>query len=377
MSFELNVSDPFTHRFQILALKTVGMKKNLRALTFVLTAALLSASLFTPVLAQTAIPPTTPPTTPEAPSSTMSEALEGLKEYKCAADVLVGVEYGADFVDITFKEENFTLEQKESASGLQYKNTEEKLVWFTKDAKGDEGYLEKDGAKVADACTVVLEAAMETPTVPVPSDTSSTTPPADTSMTPPATPPAITPPVTPPAEPTPPVVTPPVEPTPPVTSSTEPAVPVTPPADPAAPVTPPAEPAAPVTPPVPDAAPVDLSALEGTVWSLYYLTADGKTQSVPATARPTLGFAGGKLKANTGCNDASGDLTAQGTEVEVGALVSTEKACTDPAAQQLETDLLAALEGMHTPTVRDYTGGLATLTLRKEDGTFLVLVKNK
>ena len=359
MSFEPNVSDPFTHRFQILALKTVGMKKNLRALTFVLTAALLSASLFTPVLAQTATPPppTTPtdpatspttPATPEALSSTMSEALEGLKEYKCADDVLVGVEYGADFVDITFKEENFTLEQKESASGLQYENTEEKLVWFTKDAKGEAGYLEKDGAKVADACTVVLEAAMETLTVPVPSDTSSTTPPADTSTTLPATPPV---------EPTPLATTPPPEPTPPVT--------------------PPAEPAAPALITVPDAAPVDLSALEGTVWNLYYLTSEGKTQTVPAAARPTLGFVSGKLNANTGCNNASGNLTVQGSEVEVGALISTKKACTDPAAQQLETDLLAALEGMHTPTVRDYTGGLATLTLRKEDGTFLVLVKNK
>ncbi len=168
-----------------------------------------------------------------------------------------------------------------------------------------------------------------TPTIPVPTD---------------ATPPATTPPAT------------------------------TPPADPAAPATPPET--TPATP-TPDAAPLDLSTLEGTTWSLYYLTAAGKTQAVSATERPTLSFAWGKLSANTGCNMASSDLTAEGARVMVGTVTSTKKACTDPAAQQLETDLLTALEGTHTPTVRDYTGGLATVTLRKDDGTFLALVKNR
>jgi|GEM_PF-4282928 len=154
-------------------------------------------------------------------------------------------------------------------------------------------------------------------------------------------------------------------------------MPATPPADPATPV--PAEPTPAATPAAPaaDTTPLDLSTLEGTTWSLYYLTAAGKTQAVAGTERPSLSFAGGKLNANTGCNQANSTLSAEGARVTVGALVSTKKACADPAAQQLETDLLAALEGTHTPTVRDYSGGLATLTLRKDDGTFLVLVKNR
>ena len=406
------------------------MKKNLRTSALVLTTALLSSALLGPVLAQTATPPATPPvapvtppatppttppadpatpatpatrTTPAAATDPSSAVLEGLREYKCADDLTVSVQYGPDFVDLTFKDETFTLEQKTSASGLQYVNTDEKLTWYS---KGDEGYLEKDGKKIADACKVVPEdattttttmsntattpPAATTPSVPVPADATPppTTPPATTPpvTTPPADPATPTAPVTPPAGPANPVTPPadlatPVTPAAPVTPPADPATPVTPPADLATPVTPPAAPATPATPtatpatPAPDAAPLDLSTLEGTTWSLYYLTAAGKTQAVAGTERPTLSIAGGKLNANTGCNEASSTLTAEGARVTVGALTSTKKACTDPAAQQLETDLLVALEGTHTPTVRDYTGGLATLTLRKDDGTFLVLVK--
>ncbi len=130
------------------------MKKNLRPSTLILTTALLSSALFGTGQAQTATPPTTPPTDPAAPvapatpATPSSTAPEGLREYKCAGDLAVSVQYGPDFVDLTFQDLTYTLEQKPAASGLQYVNTDEKLTWYS---SGDEGYLEKDGKKIADA----------------------------------------------------------------------------------------------------------------------------------------------------------------------------------------------------------------------------------
>ncbi len=85
--------------------------------------------------------------------------------------------------------------------------------------------------------------------------------------------------------------------------------------------------------------------LAGTAWQLAEL--NGRAP-VPATndAVPTLTFAAGEPRAsgNGGCNQFSGPYTQAGASLRFGPLVSTRRACVDPAANSQETAYLRALE---------------------------------
>jgi len=75
--------------------------------------------------------------------------------------------------------------------------------------------------------------------------------------------------------------------------------------------------------------------LDGTSW---VLAAYRKTAPIPGT-EITAAFRGGQVTGNAGCNSYFGSYEAQGGEISVGAVGSTEMACMDPEGvmeQELE-----------------------------------------
>ncbi len=85
--------------------------------------------------------------------------------------------------------------------------------------------------------------------------------------------------------------------------------------------------------------------LAGTSWQLTELNGRAPVQ-VPGGA-PTLEFAAGgegRASGNGGCNQFNGPYTQDGTSLRFGGLVSTRRACADPAATNQETEYLRALQ---------------------------------
>ena len=84
--------------------------------------------------------------------------------------------------------------------------------------------------------------------------------------------------------------------------------------------------------------------LGGTSWRLTELY--GRSPVLVPGGAPTLDFDAGEPRAsgNGGCNQFSGPFTQNGTSLRFGALVSTRRACADPAATSQEAAYLRALQ---------------------------------
>jgi heat shock protein HslJ len=103
--------------------------------------------------------------------------------------------------------------------------------------------------------------------------------------------------------------------------------------------------------------------LEGTSWRLLgYLSPTGTHFTVPAAVTPGATFSNGQFQGQTGCNDANGPYTLNGTAIKIGPISSTKKACQEPMAG-VEVAYLAALEVVDTATGND-----TTLLLKQSDG---------
>jgi heat shock protein HslJ len=88
--------------------------------------------------------------------------------------------------------------------------------------------------------------------------------------------------------------------------------------------------------------------LSGTSWQLVEL--DG--EAALADALPMLAFDDqGAVTGSTGCNTFNGQMTIDGSDVAFGPLVTTRKACLDPAANRQEQAFLAAMEGVTSYTI--------------------------
>ena len=101
--------------------------------------------------------------------------------------------------------------------------------------------------------------------------------------------------------------------------------------------------------------PVAAPTLAGTEWQLVAI--DGRQP--PAGSRLTLELAADRVTGNGGCNEFGGAYTfdpATGT-LAIGDLVSTKRACVEPALNDLEQAYLTALDGA-TSVALDSTGRL-------------------
>lgn len=83
--------------------------------------------------------------------------------------------------------------------------------------------------------------------------------------------------------------------------------------------------------------------LTGREWMLA--SVDGFPTIPSGAATPTLTFGtDGRLTGNTGCNSASAAYTATGDQLSIDALITTRRACVDPAGNQLESAYVRAVE---------------------------------
>ena len=70
--------------------------------------------------------------------------------------------------------------------------------------------------------------------------------------------------------------------------------------------------------------------LEGTTWNLESIVTGDAVSSLPASAgTPTLRFEGGQLALDTGCNTGSGGYTVADTDITIGPIALTRRACLD------------------------------------------------
>ena len=103
--------------------------------------------------------------------------------------------------------------------------------------------------------------------------------------------------------------------------------------------------------------------LNGTSWRLIsYLSPTGTNFTVPAAVTPSATFKDGQFQANTGCNQASGPYTQDGTSIAIGPVTTTKQPCVEPMAT-VEAAYLAAIA-----TVDTAVGNGGTLILKKSDG---------
>jgi heat shock protein HslJ len=115
-------------------------------------------------------------------------------------------------------------------------------------------------------------------------------------------------------------------------------------------------------------APAEPEPLVGTTWILGSLGGDGDTVSSPlAGTEVTLELRDdGSASGNAGCNTFRTSYTLDGDALSFEPAATTRKACADDVMAQ-EAQVLAALEATAT-----YATDGAELTLRDDDGTFLV-----
>jgi heat shock protein HslJ len=94
----------------------------------------------------------------------------------------------------------------------------------------------------------------------------------------------------------------------------------------------------------PEASSAPTPTLAGTQWEVERI--DGESlNGAPLTADFS---ADGRLNGNSGCNTYSGPFVQTGKSVRIGELLSTRRACTDPALNLMETRVLAILKGQVT-----------------------------
>ncbi len=84
------------------------------------------------------------------------------------------------------------------------------------------------------------------------------------------------------------------------------------------------------------------SSLAGTSWQLTELNGQLVTGTVPLTL--VFDATEPRVSGNGGCNQFSGPYTQNGASLRFGPLVSTRRACVDPAGNAQETAYFQALE---------------------------------
>lgn len=85
--------------------------------------------------------------------------------------------------------------------------------------------------------------------------------------------------------------------------------------------------------------------LAGSKWTLTNLTQNGTMQIPAAGTKITLEFSeNGQVSGSSGCNSYGGTYKAQGEILDIGALVSTLRACVDPNAMKMEAAYVGALQ---------------------------------
>jgi heat shock protein HslJ len=82
--------------------------------------------------------------------------------------------------------------------------------------------------------------------------------------------------------------------------------------------------------------------LDGTSWVLQSFDASGSATGVPAGVTVDARFADSRISGFGGCNSYSGQAVVSGASLAVGALASTQMACSDPA-NSVETAYLENL----------------------------------
>jgi heat shock protein HslJ len=100
--------------------------------------------------------------------------------------------------------------------------------------------------------------------------------------------------------------------------------------------------------------------LVGPTWRVVSIVAGETAASVPDGVVATLTFTpDGRVNVRTGCNSGGAPYTTAGSQLQIGPLALTKRACIDPAATTLETAIVAVV-GAGTV---DYKIEASTLTL--------------
>lgn len=108
--------------------------------------------------------------------------------------------------------------------------------------------------------------------------------------------------------------------------------------------------------------------LQTTVWALDGLIDSSAASSIPVGASATMVFGNEDVDVTiTSCNQISGSVKVTASTIEFGRLVTTDVACTGPAAQ-LEAAIAAVLDGKVT-----YVIEAASLRLTHRNGKGLTL----
>ena len=95
---------------------------------------------------------------------------------------------------------------------------------------------------------------------------------------------------------------------------------------------------------------------------------DGVVSPVGGSTLTAVFHPDGSIEGNAGCNAFSGPYTAVGTSMTIGPLATTRMACSSPALDTQEQQLLTALQSVATWEVDD------GLTLRDWDGATKVVL---
>lgn len=88
----------------------------------------------------------------------------------------------------------------------------------------------------------------------------------------------------------------------------------------------------------------DAPALRDREWQLTWI--EGFPSMPAGVTTPTIRFGSdGRLGGNTACNSAGAAYMVDGDRLTIDALITTKRACIDPAGNQLERAYIGAVEG--------------------------------
>ena len=93
--------------------------------------------------------------------------------------------------------------------------------------------------------------------------------------------------------------------------------------------------------------------LDGVEWRLVHLPGSGGVPAAPADEAPYLRFDAdsSRVGGNTGCNLLGGPYTRDGALLSFGPLVTTRRACIDPARNATEASFVNALQATRRWTI--------------------------
>ncbi len=95
--------------------------------------------------------------------------------------------------------------------------------------------------------------------------------------------------------------------------------------------------------------PANATPLVNTEWKLVSIGARGSETPAIQGILVTLGFGSdGHVAGSSGCNQYSTDYQTSGNQITFGSITMTERACTDTAVMQQETEFLEALQSSTT-----------------------------